>query len=424
VSTRLGRLIIGATILLSAASAQAQTAPTCSFDAPSATLTVTLNGVAGSLTRTGPGQIRLGTTTCTGATVTSTDTIIVNGGDLNDQLTLAGSFAPGLTPEGGGGVSEIEIVFSLGAGTDTVRFNLTAAGDTLFASTSGFDVGGDLDEDITTGGSEFVKVYGFGGDDLVDVTNYVGGGKVYLYGGLGNDTLIGSSQADWLYGDDGNDTLAGAAGADRLYGGQGNDDYYGDAGNDIMYAEATADGDDSYYGGTEIDTVNYQKRTLGVEVTMGDLLANDGQPGAELDYVEIDMEYATGGAGDDLLVGDAGRNILTGNDGNDDLFGGGGNDSLRGGLGDDSLVGDDGGDTLNGDQGNDSLDGGVGPDNLFGGTGIDTLNGGAGTDEFFGEGGNDVFFNNDGVAETVDCGTGLQDDAEADPLDTLVGCEV
>lgn len=421
--TRLFGLLASGIVLLSTASAWAQTAPTCSFDAGTATLTVTLDGVAGSLTRTAGGQIRLGSTTCTGATVTTTDTIVVNGGALNDQLTVTGDFTPGLTPEADA-ASEIEMTFSLGAGNDTARFNLTDSAETFTATSNGFDVLPDGDEDLTTAGVEIVKIYAYGGNDVIDLQSYAGGGKVYAYGGLGDDFIYGSEQADWLYGNEGRDWLSGGGAADRLYGGPDDDDYYGEAGNDIMYADATVDGNDNYSGGPDLDTVNYQKRTLGVEVTIGNGLIDDGQPGGELDYVDVDVENATGGAGDDVLVGSDAINTLTGNDGNDELYGGLGNDSLVGGYGDDILVGDGGGDTMRGDQGNDSLDGGIGPDKVYGGAGIDTLTGGAGMDQLFGEAGNDVFFNNDGAADTVDCGTGASDDPEPDPADTFISCEM
>ena len=418
-----GLLASGAIILLSSADVWAQTAPSCSFDSATATLTVTLNGVAGSLIRTGPGQIKVGTTTCTGATVNSTDTIKVNGGDLNDQLTVTGSFAPGLTAEGDGN-SEIEFIFSLGAGNDTARINYTDDAETITSTAGGIDFGNDGDEDFTATGTDIVKIYAFGGNDIIDLANYIGGGKVYAYGGDGDDTIYGSLQNDWLYGNDGTDYMAGGGGGDRLYGGPGNDDYHGNAGNDIFYQDAAVDGNDNFYGGADIDTVNYSKRLVGVNVTLGNGLIDDGEPGTELDFVDIDVENATGGAGDDVLVGNDLANTLTGGVGADELYGGENNDDLLGGDGDDILVGDAGGDTLHGDKGNDSVDGGIGPDKLYGGAGIDTLTGGAGMDQFFGEAGNDVFFNNDGVAETVDCGTGAGDDPEPDAADTFVSCEL
>jgi Ca2+-binding RTX toxin-like protein len=414
-------LVVVGSVWLSIGTASAQSAATCSFNAESATLTVSLNGTPASITRTGPGQIRLDNVACTGATVTTTDFIQVNGGGLLDQLTVTGSFAPGLTAEGDG-ASEIEWGFALGGDNDFVRFNLTDAADTLMFRSNGIDVGLDFDVDIVTAGVDRVKIYGLDGDDTIDASDYVGGGNLYLYGGNGADTIAGSVQADFLYGQAGNDFLSGDEGVDRLTGGADNDQISAGPGNDTITSDAVADGDDTYSGGDGVDTVTYSKRSVAVSVSIGNGLADDGQVG-EFDNVDDTVENVIGGGGDDTLVGSAGNNALTGNDGDDDVFGGGGRDTLTGGNGNDILVGDAGPDLLFGDAGIDSLDGGTGNDELHGGTSNDTLTGGTGADLFFGDAGNDVFFNNDGTADTVDCGAGIQDDPEPDSFDTFIACE-
>nr|WP_262984361.1 calcium-binding protein [Nostoc sp. 'Peltigera membranacea cyanobiont' 210A] len=66
-------------------------------------------------------------------------------------------------------------------------------------------------------------------------------GSVNLYGGAGNDTLIGGSNNDYLYGEDGNDRLIGSAGIDYLSGGNGDDLLDGGAGNDHLYGQGGAD---------------------------------------------------------------------------------------------------------------------------------------------------------------------------------------
>jgi hypothetical protein len=88
---------------------------------------------------------------------------------------------------------------------------------------------------------------------------------------------------------------------------------------------------------------------------------------------------------------------VIGGDGNDVIDGGGGNDVLRGGPGNDSLTGDD---------------------QLAGEAGDDTLEGGAGVDAFDGGAGNDTIASNDGIAEAIACGDGL-DVVGADALDTF-----
>lgn len=418
---RIAQLSIITAVWLSVGTARAQTAPTCSFDEPGATLTVTLNGTAATLTRTGPGQIRLNGVACTGATVTTTDFIQVNGGALLDSLTVTGDFTPGLTAEGEGS-SEIEWGFDLGNENDFARFNGTANADTVTFAAGGIDVANDGDEDITTAGVNRVRMYPLDGDDTVNASAYTGGGTVEVFGGNGNDSITGSAQNDSLFGQADNDTIDGGDGIDSLYGGQGDDDVDGQGGNDTLFAEAIADGADLLFGGDGVDTLTYSRRDIGVSVSIGNGLADDGEAG-ELDNVDVSVEKVVGGSGDDTLVGSASNNTLTGNAGNDELFGGNGRDILQGGGGDDVLFGESGPDDLFGDAGLDSADGGPGNDNIFGGTAADSLTGGTGADSFFGEGGNDTFFNADAFSDTVNCGVGIQDDPEPDALDTFISCE-
>ena len=419
---RLGILAFAGTIFFTAGRAEAQSAATCSFDGGTRVLTVSVNGLSAAITRSAAGQINLNGAACTGATVSSVDLIQVNGGDLADPVVVSGSYAPGFTPEGVGS-DEIEWVFATGLGADNLRINVPDVPALVTFTASGIDVANDGDEDITTAGVEKVRVYTTTGNDTLDGSLYTGGGTIALWGGTGDDLIYGSVQNDGLYGQGGNDTLYGGIGADKMYGGAGNDDYYGEDGNDLFWQEATVDGDDEFFGGAGIDTLTYVKRSGAVTVTVGNGLADDGAVG-EFDAVDADVENVTGGAGNDVIVGSAADNVILGNDGDDEIYGGAGRDELRAGGGNDILVGDAGPDKLFGDAGADSLDGGAGNDTLTGGSGQDTLTGGLGTDQFFGESSNDIVFNNDGVAETVDCGGGAADDAEVDPLDTLISCEI
>jgi Ca2+-binding RTX toxin-like protein len=414
---------IGTALWLGAGVAQAQTAPTCFYDSGTATVTVTVDGEPAIVSRNAAGAIRVGGVACDVATVTNTDMIIVNGGPLADRVTFNGSFAPGLTAEDTG-ASEIEITLAMGDGNDTAVVNFTDDPETILFTAGGIDIGNDLDEDITTAGVEAVRVYGKGGDDTIDATSYLGGGRLSLYGGIGADIIIGSAQNDSLYGQEDGDTLTGNDGNDALYGGHGDDSMSGNLGNDRFVAEATVDGNDDFLGGDGRDTVDYSRRTVGVAVDLGNALADEGQPGVEFDFADNGIENATGGSGADVLVGDGAVNVLNGKGGADELFGGGGNDTLRGGDGGDILVGDAGRDTLFGEAGIDSLDGGIGDDRLWGGIGNDSLDGGPGVDEYYGEAGNDFFFNDDGIAEIIDCGPGTMDDPEPSANDSYLNCEL
>lgn len=130
--------------------------------------------------------------------------------------------------------------------------------------------------------------------------------------GAGNDTVIGSHEADHVDSGAGNDTMFGGAGDDTFRGEGGNDNITGGLGADALY----------------------------------------------------------GGAGADVLKGDQ-SGSLDPADGNDSLYGGSGEDWLVGYAGDDSLVGGSDDDILSGMAGNDVLDGGTGADRMGGGAGDD-----------------------------------------------------
>ncbi|WP_268750508.1 calcium-binding protein, partial [Paracidovorax avenae] len=53
-------------------------------------------------------------------------------------------------------------------------------------------------------------------------------------GGDGNDSIVGTNQADTMRGGAGNDDLRGGAGNDTLLGEDGNDGLYGEAGDDVL----------------------------------------------------------------------------------------------------------------------------------------------------------------------------------------------
>jgi Ca2+-binding RTX toxin-like protein len=122
-------------------------------------------------------------------------------------------------------------------------------------------------------------------------------GAVSLFGGAGNDVLIGSVLGDLLDGQAGNDQLIGSEGDDDLRGDLGDDSIYGEGGSDALVA----------------------------------------------------------GSGNDLLSGAEGNDRLDGSQGKDRMHGGSGNDLLSGGSEADRLTGSKGRDRLRGDGGPDRL---------------------------------------------------------------------
>jgi cysteinyl-tRNA synthetase len=74
--------------------------------------------------------------------------------------------------------------------------------------------------------------YGLGGDDTLVTTDK--GHSYFLYGGNGDDQLVGYRKDDKLYGGAGDDNLYGYGKDDYLEGGSGSDYIGGFYGNDVL----------------------------------------------------------------------------------------------------------------------------------------------------------------------------------------------
>jgi uncharacterized repeat protein (TIGR01451 family) len=163
-----------------------------------------------------------------------------------------------------------------------------------------------------------IVVFGLQGNDQITISAALQRPAV-IFGGAGNDILVGGGGNDQIEGEDGNDTIVGGSGHDVLCGDNGRDVLVGGLGNDTLFGEA----------------------------------------------------------GNDVLAGSAGEDLLLGGDGSDVLDGGVGNDRLYGQSGNDTLVGGVGNNVLVGGSGNDRLIARAGRNILIGGTGMDTLYGNA-----------------------------------------------
>lgn len=94
----------------------------------------------------------------------------------------------------------------------------------------------------TVANTTLIQVFGTGGDDAISLDETNGAlPAAQLFGGAGNDTLIGGSGNDMLFGGAGNDTLLGKGGNDVLFGGDGNDTLTGGTGDDQMFGGAGND---------------------------------------------------------------------------------------------------------------------------------------------------------------------------------------
>ncbi|MDH5723680.1 MAG: Ig-like domain-containing protein, partial [Alphaproteobacteria bacterium] len=126
-----------------------------------------------------------------------------------------------------------------------------------------------------------VKSVGTAGDDTIIGIEYVTTGKDSIWGGDGNDILIGGLGDDSLFGENGNDILRGGFGNDSLYAGTGNDELYGGDGNDYLNANVTNPGSNILSGGAGDDVLVSSKNRdildagLGNDTVIGGLGASD-----------------------------------------------------------------------------------------------------------------------------------------------------
>jgi Ca2+-binding RTX toxin-like protein len=175
----------------------------------------------------------------------------------------------------------------------------------------------------------------------------------------------------------------------------------------------------------------------------GDFIRFDGRNGLELNgdgdvdgrLRHVERAYVDGGKGDDHLlaptatlpvffVGNRGNDVLIGGSRGDRLYGFDGADTLRGRTGSDILRGGAGQDRSFGGAGNDRFHSGTGNDVSLGGPGIDDMQGGGGNDTLSGGAGDDTMHLTDGLVDEADCGDGVDDASDRDPVDTvLVDCE-
>jgi len=146
----------------------------------------------------------------------------------------------------------------------------------------------------TTGGRGSIR--GLSTNDNLDFSEIHLEGDFRLYGGSGNDIIVGSAGDELIYGQNGNDTLNGYHGDDDIRGDAGNDILYGGEGNDILNGGA---GVDEQYGGAGNDILVWDALDTMMDGGVGgfDTLSLDGQstvnfsaePANEVGFEMIDM---------------------------------------------------------------------------------------------------------------------------------------
>ena len=233
-----------------------------------------------------------------------------------------------------------------------------------------------------------------------------------IYGLAGNDTIVGSSIAEWIDAGDNDDAIA-AGGFDVVIGGLGSDTIAADGAN-IVFKVGGGSGADSINltnsNNNYIDWTRVLKSDIVAKIVGNDLLVSAKgdsvtlkgyfnqnilnttkhvsairlDDGSTMNNAELlqSASYASNTA-----YGTGNNDTIYANPGVTKVYGGGGNDTIGGGELDDILSGDEGDDTLRGNGGNDIL---------YGGSGNDILDGGKGYDKLYGGDGNDVLGGNVG----------------------------
>jgi Ca2+-binding RTX toxin-like protein len=328
----------------------------------------------------------------------------IDGGPGHDQIF------PGPGPKGG--VTDGDILDG-GEGSDVVSYSRRGAREPLALSLDAIANDGAVGEADNL--QQFETVIGGSGDDtLIGSPNADtldgGNGSDRIEGLAGNDLLIGGN------GDAGGDSLAGGDGADQLLGGAGNDELSGDSGPDVLDGGSDADDLD---GGSGNDVITGGSGADSLDGGSGNDRLRGGDPFTGID----DADILDGGEGDDDLRGGGGNDELTGGPGRDLMSGEQGIDTAsyatasRGvrvtldGLPNDGENGGKEGDNVLPDVENvsgggfqDTYTGSGDPNTLDGASGEDYLNGRKGADNLLGGGSRDVIFSRDGVADTVNCG--------------------
>ena len=161
--------------------------------------------------------------------------------------------------------------------------------------------------------------------------------SIQVFAGDGDDTIVNQSSVQaTVYGGPGRDSMTAGPAGDRFVGGPDDDTFTGGSGNDFMIADEQLDGNDVFDGNGGIDTADYSKRRLPVNVSL-DSEPNDGSAG-ERDDMREGIENINGSPQGDILVGNKRANEIRGLAGDDILDGGTGVDRLIGGTGTDTCV--------------------------------------------------------------------------------------
>lgn len=353
---------------------------------------------------------------------------VISGGLGNDTIFAAGTGSDVL--DGGAGTDTVDFsLFTVGL---TIELQAGTASDMSLIDPfvhfySGFEnATGGAGNDLIVGEYGANVLDGGAGNDTLRGST----GADTLKGGAGVDTAdfsmseaavtanltTGTASGGEAQGDSltGVENLQGTEFGDLLVGNASSNYLFGVLGNDTLMASGYSS--DTLNGGGGIDTADYSLFSVGLTIDLASGTANDASAIKPFVHFMTSIENAVGGSGGDLMIGTSAANVLDGGAGNDTLRGGYGADLLKGGTGSDTadystskvavtanltsgigaggeaqgdtlvgvenligtefgdlLIGDGSANVLNGVLGNDTLRAsGTGGDSLIGGGGIDT----------------------------------------------------
>ena len=215
------------------------------------------------------------------------DNLTINGPLTNntfnyDASLLRGSFSSFASPEFES-LRSARITINGGPSTDHVNLTGSAGVDTVTSAANAISINSiGAFAIITLGaGIDSVAVSTLAGADNVNLAGVNAPITTTVYGGEGDDTLVGSPQSDLIYGGDGNDVIIGGAGTDVGYGEAGND-RFGDPA--VVDPAANDAGNDQFYGGDGSDTLTWDPGD-GSDLFEGgagtDVMIFNGSAGAE-----------------------------------------------------------------------------------------------------------------------------------------------
>ncbi|MDD9798757.1 MAG: VCBS domain-containing protein, partial [Alphaproteobacteria bacterium] len=134
--------------------------------------------------------------------------------------------------------------------TLTRTLTITIEGRTDHIVTGAFDQSATT-EDLALHAISEQRIETGSGNDII-IRTHTASGKVYTYGGGGNDEIYGGRSENIIFGGAGRDHIYGDAFSDDLYGGHDNDEIYGNGGNDVLVGEG---GNDYLNGGAGRDVM-------------------------------------------------------------------------------------------------------------------------------------------------------------------------